>query len=132
MKSCLVLAAILTITLSATTTGSMYSCFNSRNCFQQFKSCNISNPEPLNDTQAQEANKCVSAVATRDLCLIKNNCTFSETDEYTYDCWHCWAGVITSSKQYEQLVDCINPCYKHESRLLPVLLAVLLMIALYL
>lgn len=75
-------------------------------------------------------NGCESAVTSRDLCLVINNCTFTDIQEYSYDCWHCWTGIITNNNTlYDNLVNCINPCYVWQSRMWVAL--ALLLILLY-
>lgn len=51
MKTCIV--AVLLTLAAATSTGSMYNCFNDRACLTQFNFCNITRVEPLNATEAE-------------------------------------------------------------------------------
>ncbi len=79
MKAGLVMAITMAVALCAPTTSSMYNCFKTRNCFLQFNMCDVNSLNPLNKEQAEEMNKCLSAVSTRNLCLVRNNCSFTET-----------------------------------------------------
>lgn len=118
LKMVVTLSVVLSLVqCDTTTTDSLYHCFLTHNCFL-INSC--FNPElNLSDT---EINRCTSAKASRDLCLLQNGCNFKGEDQYSYDCWHCWAGVDTKSTVYQSLVKCIEPCYKEAGRVLMIAL----------
>src|ERR1700733_6177545 len=91
---------ILLLTLTTLTTSSsyqyIYECMGDTNnkCLEILDTC-------LAD------NSCANALASRDTCLIQNQChPGSETDEYSWDCWHCWVGVEIQSDIYNNFVNC--------------------------